>query len=47
MVYVSVYRKKIRLSYGKEKQVVKYTPTALGSYIYINVYIYVYTYFFV
>ena len=43
-MYVSVYRKKIRLSYGKEKQVVKYTPTALGSYIYICIYIYIYMY---
>ena len=36
MVYVSVYRKKNRISYGKEQQVVKYTPKVPGSYIYIH-----------
>ena len=34
MVYVSVYRKKNRISYGKEQQVVKYTPKVPGSYMY-------------
>ena len=37
MVYVSVYRKKNRISYGKEQQVVKYTPKVPGSYIYIYI----------
>ena len=36
MVYVSVYRKKNRISYGKEQQVVKYTPKVPGSYIYTH-----------
>ena len=47
MVYVSVYRKKNRISYGKEQQVVKYTPKVPGSYIYIyiiNLQIYIYIY---
>ena len=31
-MYVSVYKKN-RISYGKEKQAVKYTPKVPGSYI--------------
>ena len=42
MVYVSVYRKKNRISYGKEQQVVKYTPKVPGSYMYICIYVYMY-----
>ena len=45
MVYVSVYRKKNRISYGKEQQVVKYTPKVPGSYIYIYLYIYICIFF--
>ena len=41
---VSVYRKKNRISYGKEKQAIKYTPKVPGSKIYIHTYRYAYIY---